>query len=104
MHYAAGCSGTAPLEYLVSVGANLEDVDKQGCTPLIIACMVNSCPDYCLTKSRFIFMANNDWFTILGEPAEKYRVYSSKPECKRIEYLKWYWRYENRRRNIQKCE
>ena len=50
MHYAAGCPGTAPLEYLVSVGANLEDVDKQGYTPLMIACMVNSCPDYCLTK------------------------------------------------------
>ena len=68
MHYAAGCSGTAPLEYLVSVGANLEDVDKQGCTPLMIACMVNICPGYCLTKcthfaaseSRFIFMANID--------------------------------------------
>ena len=70
MHYAAGCPGTAPLEYLVSVGANLEDVDKQGCTPLMIACMVNNCPGNCLTKcthcvicknkSRFIFMANND--------------------------------------------
>ena len=61
MHYAAGCPGTAPLEYLVSVGANLEDVDKQGCTPLMIACMVNNCPDNCLSKeSRVIFMANND--------------------------------------------
>ena len=58
MHYAAGCPGTAPLEYLVSVGANLEDVDKQGCTPLMIACMVNNCPVTALLNALIVSFVN----------------------------------------------
>ena len=41
MHYAAACSTTSSLEFLDSVGANFEDVDKEGITPLMMACMVS---------------------------------------------------------------
>ena len=41
VHYAAACSSTSSLEYLESVGANMEDVDRQGITPLMISCMVS---------------------------------------------------------------
>ncbi len=38
VHYAAAARGTGPLEFLVGSGANLEDIDKKGRTPLMRAC------------------------------------------------------------------
>ncbi len=40
VHYAAASEGTATLEFLVENGANLEDVDRKGRTPLMRACRV----------------------------------------------------------------
>ena len=37
VHYAAACETTSSLEFLSSVGANLEDKDKEGKTPLMVA-------------------------------------------------------------------
>ncbi len=49
IHYAATCAGLGPLEFLSENGANLEDVDKQGHTPLILACQVGR-----LENARFM--------------------------------------------------
>ena len=38
VHYAAACSGPGPLQLLAERGANLEDTDRTGRTPLMIAC------------------------------------------------------------------
>ena len=40
VHYAAGAAGLSPLRFLVEHGANLEDVDRRGTTPLMLACKV----------------------------------------------------------------
>ena len=40
MHYAAACEDVGPLKFLVEKGANLEDPDRNGQTPLMIACKV----------------------------------------------------------------
>ena len=41
VHYAAASTSDAPLKFLAGKGANLLDTDKQGVTPLIIACKVS---------------------------------------------------------------
>ena len=38
IHYASACEDIGPLEFLLSMGANLIDTDRQGMTPLLIAC------------------------------------------------------------------
>lgn len=40
IHYAVGCHGMGPIKFLVEHGANLEDVDKRGMTPLMRACQL----------------------------------------------------------------
>ena len=40
VHYAAACSDVGALEFLCEKGANLEDKDKAGQTPLMTACRV----------------------------------------------------------------
>lgn len=37
VHYAAACSGTGPLKYLLSKGVNINEGDNQGAIPLMIA-------------------------------------------------------------------
>jgi len=37
IHYAASCISTAPIEYLIKEGANIEATEKHNMTPLIIA-------------------------------------------------------------------
>lgn len=37
IHYAAVCSGTGPLKYLISKGVELREGDKEKNTPLILA-------------------------------------------------------------------
>jgi ankyrin repeat protein len=39
-HYAAACKGLGPLKFLLDNGANLEDTNKMGMTPLIVAAEV----------------------------------------------------------------
>lgn len=39
VHFAAVCETTAPLKFLVSKGAYLEDVNKEGVTPMTMACI-----------------------------------------------------------------
>ena len=38
IHYAAACTGTAPLQFLIDKGMSTEEGDVNGLTPLIIAC------------------------------------------------------------------
>ena len=40
VHYAAACQEDGPLKFLVEKGANLEEQDRNGQTPLMIACKV----------------------------------------------------------------
>ncbi|XP_013405621.1 tankyrase-like protein isoform X2 [Lingula anatina] len=37
VHYAAACTGTGPLEYLIGKGVSTSEIDKQGYNPLLIA-------------------------------------------------------------------
>jgi hypothetical protein len=37
VHYAAACTGTGPLEYLIKIGADITVADVKGITPLMIA-------------------------------------------------------------------
>ena len=52
VHYAAACTDVAPLEFLISKGVNLEDSDKSGLTPLMIAAKVGraSTADFIIEK------------------------------------------------------
>ncbi|KAK3092730.1 hypothetical protein FSP39_006660 [Pinctada imbricata] len=38
IHYAAACEGTAPLETLLKMGANPNDISRKKVTPLLFAC------------------------------------------------------------------
>lgn len=38
VHYAAACQGSGPLEYLISIGQSLHEVDQYKMTPFMIAC------------------------------------------------------------------
>ena len=40
VHYAAACTEVGPLAFLWEAGANLEDKDREGRTPLMTACQV----------------------------------------------------------------
>ena len=52
VHYAAACNGLGPMKFLVEKGANLLDTDKEGLTPLLIACKVGRAEtvDYLIEK------------------------------------------------------
>ena len=52
VHYAAACADVGPLKFLYEKGANLEDPDKDGQTPLMIACKVGrfKCAEYIIEK------------------------------------------------------
>ena len=41
IHYAAACEGEGPLNYLISIGALVDEGDKFKVTPLMIACEFN---------------------------------------------------------------
>ena len=40
VHYAAACQDVGPIKFLESKGANFLDTDKEGNTPLMIACKI----------------------------------------------------------------
>ena len=41
IHYAAACDGEGPLNYLISLGALIDEGDKAKVTPLMLACQYN---------------------------------------------------------------
>ena len=41
IHYAAACEGEGPLNYLISLGALIDEGDKSKVTPLMLACQYN---------------------------------------------------------------
>eukprot|EP00795_Rhopilema_esculentum_P008747 gene8747-14770_t len=43
IHYAAACEGPGPLAFLISRGADPNDVDSKGTTPLMIAAKLGRC-------------------------------------------------------------
>ena len=57
VHYAAACEDDGLLKFLFEKGANLEDPDKDGQTPLMIACKVGR--DKCAEKLALELQMNS---------------------------------------------